>query len=353
MEEEFKNWLKIEGKQDSTRSNYAIHLRNHIPNFLKEINIHVNNLFTIMSTEQLNELLKYFQKNGKLYTKNTEQGSFPSAAIKKYINFLESKNIKEKFEIESNDESIMPLNQILYGPPGTGKTYNTIDKALQIIDGEVPESREEAKERFEALKEAGLIAFVTFHQSYGYEEFVEGIRAKTTDRGIEYNIEAGVFKDLCMKSMQTNAIDKDTIKFNDYIQEGDKFNTLTGIEFEIINVDEKIKIKNSNQQEVSLSRKSILDYLEAQDFDNTRGHYSYQPIIAKKIFEQLKENQFTNNSNKNYILIIDEINRGNISKIFGELITLIEPSKRIGEDEEIQLRLPYSNELFGVPSGKG
>jgi len=134
--------------------------------------------------------------------------------------------------VESQNDKNQPLNQILYGPPGTGKTYNTIDKALQIIDGEVPESREEAKKRFETLKETGQIAFVTFHQSYGYEEFVEGIKAKTTDRGIEYNIEAGVFKDLCMKSMQTNAIDKDTIKFNDYIQEGDKFNTLTGIEFE-------------------------------------------------------------------------------------------------------------------------
>ena len=79
-------------------------------------------------------------------------------------------------------DKVIPLNQILYGPPGTGKTYHTIDKVLQIIDGKMPDSREEAKERFEVLKDAGQIEFITFHQSYGYEEFVEGIKATTSEK---------------------------------------------------------------------------------------------------------------------------------------------------------------------------
>ncbi|MEW6712865.1 MAG: hypothetical protein AB1403_23810, partial [Candidatus Riflebacteria bacterium] len=72
---------------------------------------------------------------------------------------------------------LTPLNQILYGPPGTGKTYNTITKALAIIDGTVSTDRKEAKAKFEEYRKSGQIEFITFHQSYGYEEFVEGIRA--------------------------------------------------------------------------------------------------------------------------------------------------------------------------------
>jgi 5-methylcytosine-specific restriction protein B len=150
-----------------------------------------------------------------------------------------------------------PLNQILYGPPGTGKTYNTINTAVQIIDGSLALTREEIKQRFEELKEDGQIEFITFHQSYGYEEFVEGIKADLDSDEIRYKLEDGVFKKIALKAQ--------------------------------------------------------------------------------------------NNKQKNYILIIDEINRGNISKIFGELITLIEPSKRIGADEEIRVRLPNSKEIFGVP----
>ena len=112
--------------------------------------------------------------------------------------FITQDKTKISFDIQTQ-----PLNQILYGPPGTGKTYNTINKALEIIDGVVPDQREDAKKRFDELVQAKQIEFVTFHQSYGYEEFVEGIKAipvgeEGNEDGAEmiYKPMSGVFKKL-------------------------------------------------------------------------------------------------------------------------------------------------------------
>lgn len=180
------------------------------------------------------------------------------------------KNKSDENESSELDENInnldFPLNQILYGPAGTGKTYVTISKALQIV---VPEwwsedlerSRSTIVEQYKVLVDEGKISFVTFHQSYGYEDFIEGIKVKGVEGQLNYDVESGVFKNICERA--------------------------------------------------------------------------------------------ENNPNENYVLIIDEINRGNISKIFGELITLIEESKREGKSEELEgleVTLPYSNKPFSVPN---
>lgn len=158
-------------------------------------------------------------------------------------------------------------NSILYGPPGTGKTYYTAYYSVAICDGLSIEklkekSYAEVLDRFNTLKTEGRIAFTTFHQSYGYEEFIEGIRpvmaGEEEKKSIEYEIVPGVFKKFCDEA-------------------------------------------------------SLVD-------------------------------------DKPYVFIIDEINRGNISKIFGELITLIEGTKRKGETEGLSAFLPYSQEEFGVPN---
>ena len=158
-------------------------------------------------------------------------------------------------------------NSILYGPPGTGKTYYTAYYSVAICDGLSIEklkekSYAEVLDRFNTLKTEGRIAFTTFHQSYGYEEFIEGIRpvmaGEEEKKSIEYEIVPGVFKKFC---------------------------------------DEAFLVDD-----------------------------------------------------KPYVFIIDEINRGNISKIFGELITLIEGTKRKGETEGLSAFLPYSQEEFGVPN---
>ena len=204
-----------------------------------------------------------------------------------YEKYVEKKTDLNKNKISNNGDPTkrikkLPLNTILYGPPGTGKTYHTVIKAIDIIrpnsnnqdlndiyeklKSEIEHSQltsdeyKRLKEEFDKLKKDGRIEFITFHQNYSYEEFVEGIKPKTEGINVTYSVEKGIFREICSKA------EKD---------------------------------------------------------------------------------------DRPHVLIIDEINRGNIAKIFGELITLIEENKRLDREEEIKVKLPYSNsedELFGVPS---
>ena len=170
--------------------------------------------------------------------------------------------------INEFDKGNVALNTILYGPPGTGKTFNTLayavaicnDENVEDVKGKMQKDYKSVKEDYDNLKKNGRIEFVTFHQSYGYEDFIEGIRPIVDDEssGLKYEKYQGVFKKFCEKA--------------------------------------------------------------------------------------------ENDEKQNYVFIIDEINRGNISKIFGELITLIEPSKRLGEKESMKVTLPCSGDEFGVPN---
>lgn len=277
-----------------------------------------------------------------------------------------------------------PLNQILYGPPGTGKTYNTITKALEIIDGSVPSERQDAKAKFEEYRKSGQIEFVTFHQSYGYEEFVEGIRAipvgeEGNEDGEEmiYAIKDGIFKKMSKLSLENytknNHIASPKRKFflhaktlniqaemieedsNTYrVLKGSKIRKGQAASFENYNY---VALKNKLLGQAKLKEETEFYILEEDCIFQSMSAAS-SVILGRQSngYNDWKEvsdenNLFTQDEEKrNYILIIDEINRGNISKIFGELITLIESSKRIGEDEEIRVTLPYSGDSFGVPN---
>lgn len=171
-------------------------------------------------------------------------------------------------------------NMILYGPPGTGKTYITATYAVLIcvwytLDTLKNMNHSKIMEIYHELEQEGRIGFTTFHQSYGYEDFIEGIRP---------------------------VLDK-----------------------------EKTDAQNQSEEQKSEKSRNL--------------EYTMEAGVFKAFCEKAKEE-----SEKPYVFIIDEINRGNISRIFGELITLIEESKRKGEADERSVILPYSGLPFNVPS---
>ena len=266
-------------------------LANYIVIVIFNTKIDSESTYMIVTAPQVNQFISnikkqesnfYFEnKSGKSYffsmtdknkTKNLNDIKQFLRNLDNLDNGEEEKNMSENEQIitYNHEKCLSSVNTILYGPPGTGKTYNSIKYAVDIIDedfnrdGSNNDNYVGYISNFNKLKAAGQIAFTTFHQSYGYEEFIEGIKPFLGKRGVRrgrsdlnYKISDGVFKEFCKRA----ASDK---------------------------------------------------------------------------------------SNK-YVFIIDEINRGNISKIFGELITLIEDSKRDGEEEAMSVTLPYSQEEFSVP----
>lgn len=269
----------------------------------------------------------------------------------------------------------MALNQILYGPPGTGKTHNAINHALSIVTGrEVneliaeqkadPAKRTEAKKQFDDLVAKGQIQFVTFHQSYSYEDFVEGIKSVINAEGqVEYKIEDGIFKRICHEAGKRSS---PSLSFEDaydlFVEEvesqGDKLELKTIVQKKPFNVKMsslgncRAIPKTKDATEMTITKSNLKAYIENgvikdwKPYTTTIGEYIRDKYISKS--------KTVDNSDKNYVLIIDEINRGNISKIFGELITLIEKSKRLGETEALKVKLTYSGtesqEDFGVPN---
>ncbi len=265
-------------------------------------------------------------------------------------------------------------NIILQGAPGTGKTYNTAALALAICGEHIPEGHGEVMLRYEELQKEGRIGFVTFHQSMDYEDFVEGIKPKTENGTVSYEVEDGIFKRICVegqrhpnkeshKSISTQEfndkygdIDRAIDSFKKDIPEEGLYvqSARSSSKFLIINKNDHLFAKVKGK-EYSLNEKSI----KTNKYDY--AHHSYEPAVGKYIYEHYSmpisqnidiDTDFEDRlqDNHNYVLIIDEINRGNVSKIFGELITLLEADKRIEGDHPIRVTLPYSKESFGVPS---
>lgn len=265
-----------------------------------------------------------------------------------------------------------PLNQILYGPPGTGKTFNTISKAIEIVDNRFYKAninnRPALTQRFKDLlitekdwsTANGQIAFITFHQSMSYEDFVEGIKPDLTQEGsnIKYQIEPGLFRKICnLAGVHGNLQDNFTAAYDRLMGEieaaGGSLELRTLVKNKPFRIYEnskgniKFHAETDKATEAVIRKDFILTYLQT-------GELLDWPTYTKAVGEYMKSNleyySEQTKETKRFVLIIDEINRGNISQIFGELITLIEDDKRKNGLEEMSAILPYSKTSFTVPS---
>ena len=356
-----------------------------------------------------------------------------SGAEKNSSNDIERESDRKILQEGKND---FPLNMVLYGPPGTGKTHKTAQYAVEICDGSAPISRGELMARYEELRRNGRISFVTFHQSYGYEDFVEGLRPEMSEGQINYRVRPGVFRDMC-----------DTARRNTFIKPGISGKPLkersifkmslgsAGTEegrqvfqecitrgIVLMGWGGSLDFSDCQSPSEILKRAKDSEFFERPELDArfvgalkdeiqpgdiiiaSHGNASFQaigevtggyefieiPLVGKfhqaravrwlvvyenrcpveKIFNQnftmhtlyrldpagvnfdvlenlLVEQQFA--TNLPFVFIIDEINRANLSKVFGELITLLESDKREGRTNALTLKLPYSGDDFCVP----
>lgn len=341
-----------------------------------------------------------------------------------YEHILQERGIGTSNKNETNKEKVkmedvrIGLNTILYGPPGTGKTYNTVSYAVALCDNEDLSSvkakdYKQVLQRYNELVNEERIAFTTFHQSYSYEEFIEGIRPvidndinEDNPNIIEYELESGIFKDFCEKAGRA-AIKSDRFQIakdtkiwkvtisKDILQDCFKKNRIR-IGFDINDNGANSFVNKINAGDIILTTDgsrwningiAIATSEEAYELDDvpsdktTRNvtwlacdihedisHLNKGLMMARYTVSRLPNMDVTEliefaiqknpelsktqieSNNKPYVFIIDEINRGNISKIFGELITLIEDTKRKGMPEQISAILPYSGHKFSVPS---
>ena len=263
---------------------------------------------------------------------------------------------------------IIPLNRIFYGPPGTGKTYHTINAALEILDPKFynnnKENREELRKRFEEIRGKYQIGFVTFHQSFSYEEFVEGIRPDLdggSGEKISYKIKDGIFKELCGRAQSKKPLAPFESALNDLkekcLGQAKAIRMRTDARGSKINVwyegGKTFRVKPADSKSNQESYPTKIEHIrKAYQGENSDRFYniSYVRAIIKYMKENYSLDEILPKNDVPYVLIIDEINRGNISKIFGELITLIEDSRRLGNAEATTVTLPYSGEPFSVPN---
>lgn len=327
-------------------------------------------------------------------------------------------------------------NTILYGPPGTGKTFATAERAVMLCDGKLPTTRKDLMSRYEVLRTEQRISFVTFHQSFGYEEFVEGLRPHLgAGNQVVYDVLPGVFRRACDaarvrerikpgltgKPLKQRTIWKmslgaswsdEGVKVFKYALDNECILLGYGDEVDFSGCEDESSIRAKLLEEapdtkkleahvrpVNLLKNEIVEgdiivvsngnksfrgiaevtgeyeFVDDAPFHQVRSvkwlavfepakpvgeifHKGFSMQTLYKLnagglnfdkLDALLSAEIDEPAIQPHVLIIDEINRANISKVFGELITLLEPDKREGAENAISVKLPYSRDDFSVP----
>ncbi|MEL7718855.1 AAA family ATPase [Citromicrobium bathyomarinum] len=363
-----------------------------------------------------------------------------------------------RFTLRSDESPDMqlpdPTNLILYGPPGTGKTYSTAYEAVRLCDGQAPSDRSELMVRYKELRAERRISFVTFHQSFDYENFVEGLRPETngdneTASGFRLEAKPGIFREICSLAEQARTqptkeqashldlagrrfwkMGQGAIGTEDDVYEAAlsggyitlgwggaidwsdaRFGTMDAIRTEWLRKNPDDQTPSHWTQTHPFRSEMKVGDIVIIPYGNTAfravaevtGDYRFEPsvdgyyahrrdvrwllVLDEPLpLDTIVDGNFTmrtlyplsdkrinlaalrrllpedgqgdaateeplSQAPDQFVLIIDEINRANISKVFGELITLLEPDKRLGMSNPLTLTLPYSKKTdFGVPS---
>lgn len=355
---------------------------------------------------------------------------------------------RESDNMTDTTTDLHPLNQILYGPPGTGKTHHTINETLAILDptflSQNRTDREKLRARFCELERSEHVRFVTFHQSFSYEDFVEGLRAEPNEATgqLMFAPVDGVLKTICQAAATKIVVDEvpeldlsgsqiwkmslggkhndENYIYEECVEKGrillgwgagidftqckskadiiESFQTakfahttadyaVTAVNAFVLGmkIDDVVVISDGNSKfravgQITGNYEFVPRTVEDDEFTQCRQvrwlkvfdpptacstimsrNFMMKAIyrLSSDAIDRRKLNLLlsTKSTDKKVpqgpnakVLIIDEINRGNISRIFGELITLIEPSKRAGNGEALSVTLPYSKKLFSIPN---
>lgn len=301
-----------------------------------------------------------------------------------------TKQVENTMAIAQQDERPTATNLILYGPPGTGKTYCTAAEAVRLCGEEVPEDRDDLMTVYQGLLAAGQIEFVTFHQSMAYEEFVEGRQPMTgaddsedtSLAGFRLETVPGIFRRIARRAETNGGKGSFEIEttVSDALSETTQRITLPrGHPEKLYKIGEFPPVQSGSYRQFAQDvasqlandfpagfklaqfKQALIDEAasngspepeggwENHNMANWMSHPSQAWLVP---VEDSGESGGPNSMSapRHFVLIIDEINRANISKVFGELITLLEPDKRLGQPNQLTVRLPYSGDEFGVPS---